>query len=181
MAKRWTADELLETVRGFQAACVITAAADLDLFTALGKTPMTVAAVAQRIKADPRATAVVLDALAALELLVKKGDVYEAPADVAELLVADAPTNVLAGVRHQGNCLRRWDQLARVVQTGRPARREPSIRCETGDCEAFIAAIAVATAITARSGAMPSSAAPLRLRHSILASLSAMNAASIAA
>ncbi len=141
MTMRWTADELLEKVRGFQAACVITAAADLDLFTALGRTPMTAERLAGRINADPRATAVLLDVLAALELLVKTGDRYEVPAEVAELLAGDAPLNVLAGVRHQGNCLRRWAQLARVVQTGRPARREPSIRGEAGDCESFIGAM----------------------------------------
>jgi len=141
MTRKWAADELLEVVRGFQAACVITAAADLDLFTALGKTPTTAGQLAQRIKADPRATAVLLDALAALELLAKQGDVYTVPADVADLMMGDAPTNILAGVRHQGNCLRRWDQLARVVQTGRPARREPSIRGDAGDCESFIIAM----------------------------------------
>ena len=141
MAGRWTADVLLETVRGFQAACVITAAADLDLFTSLGKTPATAERLAQRIKTDPRATGVLLDALAALELLVKKGDTYEVPPDIAELLTGDSPTNVLAGVRHQGNCLRRWEQLARVVQTGRPAQRAPSIRGDAGDCESFIGAM----------------------------------------
>ena len=141
MTRKWTADELLEMVRGFQAACVITAAADLDLFTALGDKPTTAGRLAQRIEADPRATAVLLDALAALELLVKRGELYEVPADIGELLSGDSPTNVLAGVRHQGNCLRRWDQLARVVQTGQPARREPSIRGEAGDCESFISAM----------------------------------------
>ncbi len=141
MTRKWTADELLEVVRGFQPACVITAAADLDLFTALADRPATAGQLAQSIAADPRATAVLLDALAGLELLRKRGDVYEVPADVAELMAPDSPTNVLAGVRHQGNCLRRWDQLARVVQTGRPARREPSIRGEAGDCESFISAM----------------------------------------
>jgi precorrin-6B methylase 2 len=141
MTTKWTADELLEKVRGFQAACIITAGADLDLFTALGDKPMTAEKLAKRISADPRATTVLLDALAALELLVKRDDRYEVPADVAELLTADSPTNVLAGVRHQGNCLRRWGQLARVVQRGRPARREPSIRGEAGDCESFIGAM----------------------------------------
>jgi precorrin-6B methylase 2 len=141
MTRRWTADELLGVVRGFQPACVITAAADLDLFTALGKTPATAGQLARRIEADPRATAVLLDALAALELLAKQGDAYMVPADIAELMTGDSPTNVLAGVRHQGNCLRRWDQLARVVQTGQPARRQPSIRGEAGDCESFIGAM----------------------------------------
>jgi precorrin-6B methylase 2 len=141
MTGQWTADELFEKVRGYQAACIITAAADLDLFTALGDAPTTAERLAKRIQADPRATAVLLDALAALELLVKKGDAYQVPADVAELLTADSPTNVLAGVRHQGNCLRRWGQLARVVQTGRPARSQASIRGEAGDCESFIEAM----------------------------------------
>jgi precorrin-6B methylase 2 len=141
MTRKWTADELLEVVRGFQAACIITAAADLDLFTTLGKTPATAGQLAQRIEADPRATAVLVDALAALELLAKQGDVYTVPADVAELMTAESPTNILAGVRHQGNCLRRWAQIARVVQTGQPARREPSIRGDSGDCESFIGAM----------------------------------------
>jgi SAM-dependent methyltransferase len=141
MTRKWTAEELLEVVRGFQAACVIMAAADLDLFAALGRTSATAGQLAQRMKADPRATAVLLDALAALELLLKKGDMYEVAADIAELLMGDSPTNVLAGVQHQANCLRRWDQLARVVQTGQPARREPSIRGEDGDCESFIVAM----------------------------------------
>jgi len=141
MGRKWTADELLEKVRGYGAACVITAAADLDLFTALGRVPATAGEAARRIEADPRAAGVLLDALAALDLLVKRGDTYEVPPEVAELLTEDSPANVLPAVRHQGNCLRRWGQLARVVQTGRPAWREPSIRGEAGDCESFIGAM----------------------------------------
>jgi hypothetical protein len=141
MTTKWTAAGLVEMVRGFQPACVITAAADLDLFTVLSKSPATAGQLAARIKTDPRATTVLLDALAALGLLSKRADIYEVPPEVTELLAEDAPRNVLAGVRHQGNCLRRWDQLARVVQTGRPAQREPSIRGEEGDCESFISAM----------------------------------------
>jgi precorrin-6B methylase 2 len=141
MSKSWTADELLETVRGFQAACVIVAAAELDVFTVLAQRPASAATLAGGIGADTRATTVLLDALVALELLRKKGERYEVPADVAELLREDSPTNVLAGVRHQGNCLRRWAQLARVVETGQPGEREPSVRGAAGDCESFIGAM----------------------------------------
>ncbi len=141
MTKKWTVDKLLEQVRGFQPACVITAAADLDLFTTLNHTPATAEGLADKMGADARATAVLLDALVALGLLAKKAGVYKVPADVAELLTADSPRNVLGGVRHQGNCLRRWDQLARVVKAGRPAQREPSIRGEAGDIASFIQAM----------------------------------------
>jgi precorrin-6B methylase 2 len=141
MARTWTVDELMEKVRGYGPACLIAATADLDLFTALGRTPATVGEAAKKIQADPHATEVLLDALVALELLVKRGDTYEVPPDVAELLTEGSPTNILPAVRHQGNCLRRWAQLARVVQTGRPAPREPSIRGQAGDCESFIGAM----------------------------------------
>ncbi len=89
MAKKWTVDKLLEQVRGFQPACVITAAADLDLFTVLNHAPATAEGLADKIAADARATAVLLDALTALGLLAKKGDAYKVPPDVAELLTAD--------------------------------------------------------------------------------------------
>ncbi len=96
-----------------------------------------------------------LDALAALGLLAKRGDRFTVPSDVAELLTEGSPTNILPGVRHQANCLRRWAQLARVVQTGRPAERTPSIRGEQADCESFIGAMnnfteAVAPQVVAR-------------------------------
>jgi len=141
MTRSWKMDELLEKVRGFQGACVIAAAAELDIFTAIGDKPATAAVVAARISGQPRATAVLLDALVALELLAKRGDAYCIPAEVADLLAQDSPINVLPGVRHQANCLRRWAQLARVIKTGQPADRTPSIRGEAGDCEAFIGAM----------------------------------------
>jgi precorrin-6B methylase 2 len=137
----WNADRLLETVRGFQAACVITAAVDLDLFTALDDAPAPAAVIAGRINADPHATEVLLDALAALGLLVKQGESFQIPPEIAELLTEGLPTSILPGVQHQANCLRRWAQLARVVRTGRPADRAPSIRGETADCESFIGAM----------------------------------------
>ncbi len=134
-------DELLEKIRGFQAASVIAAAAELNVFSALNSKPVSAEALSRRLGSDPRATAILLDALVALELLTKRGDTYGVPLKVAEMLTENSPTNVLPGVRHQANCLRRWGQLARVVKTGLPVERTPSILGETGDCESFIGAM----------------------------------------
>jgi len=141
MTRKWNADGLLEMVRGFQPACVVAAAADLDVFTALGDAPTTAVVLAERVGAAPHAMVVLLDALTALGLLAKQGDDYAVPSDVAELLAEGSPTNILVAVRHLSNCLRRWAQLAQVVQTGRPADRTPSIRGEQADCESFIGAM----------------------------------------
>jgi precorrin-6B methylase 2 len=141
MSRKWNADAVLGLIRGFQPACILAAAVDLDVFTALAGSPATAAVLAARIGADPHAAAVLLDALAALGLLTKQDDSFAVPPEVAELLTEDSPTNILPGVRHQANCLRRWAQLARVVQTGRPAERTPSVRGEQADCESFIGAM----------------------------------------
>lgn len=149
MGKSWTATGLLGAIRGFQPACIVTAAADLDVFTALGDRPVLAATLATRIHSDPRATTILLDSLVALELLDKQEDLYRVPPGVTELLSADSPVNVLAAVRLQGNCLRRWVQLAEVVRSGRPAERTPSIRGADADCEAFIGAMNDFTAAVA--------------------------------
>ncbi len=138
MAREWTADELLRLCRGFQPACVVIAAAELDVFSALKGGPAGAATLAARIGGDARATAVLLDALAAMGLLEKRGNEYHVLADVAELLTEDSPKNVLGIVRHLGNCMRRWAQLAEVVRTGTPAERRPSVRGAAGDTESFI-------------------------------------------
>ncbi|MDI6449710.1 methyltransferase [Anaerobaca lacustris] len=139
----WTETRLMDTVRAFQPACVILAAADLDVFTILGRRPMSDVALAAALDANVRATTILLDALAALELLEKDDAGYRVSPEVARLLSADSPSSVLAALRHQANCLRRWGQLARVVRDGGPAERTPSIRGEAADVEAFIGAMDV--------------------------------------
>ncbi|MCX7010797.1 MAG: hypothetical protein NTY53_26740 [Kiritimatiellaeota bacterium] len=76
MSKPWTREELLELARGFQPTCVLAAAAELDLFDALERRPLTAAQTARKITANPRAVTVLLDALVALRLLTKHGPRY---------------------------------------------------------------------------------------------------------
>jgi len=141
MVRQWTTDEIIAAGRGFQAACVLTAAAELDLFTALDEGARDAGSVAGRLGADERATRVVLDALVALEVLSKQGDQYALAPETARLLSRAGGGNVLAMLRHQGTCLRRWSQLARVVRDGGPAPRAESILDEAAEQVAFIEAM----------------------------------------
>ncbi|MEW6744639.1 MAG: methyltransferase [Planctomycetota bacterium] len=143
MSKDWSADTVLQLASSYQPVCVLAAAADLELFEAVGREPLTAAAAASKLKADLRGLTVLLNALVALELLDKRGDHYEVREPLTQLLVPGTPGSVLAMVQHQANCLRRWVQLAEVVKSGRPAVREPSVRGESADYEAFIEAMNV--------------------------------------
>jgi hypothetical protein len=137
----WTRDALLDLVRGYQAAAVLSAAADLDVFRALRDGASTAADVARGVRGDPRATTVLLDALAALGLLAKEGDRYRVPPDVAPLVAPHGADSVLHMIRHQGNSLRRWSRLAWTLRDGGPPVREPSVRGEAGDTASFVGAM----------------------------------------
>jgi len=141
MPKEWTREEILELIRTYQPACVLAAAADLDVFGTLAFRPLSAEAVARSSNCDGRATTVLLDALAALKLLNKQGGLYSVPASVLPILTEQGAGNVLAMVQHQSNCLRRWAQLAWVVKNGRPVERTPSVRGEEGDTASFIGAM----------------------------------------
>ena len=141
MNKIWIPDELLELGRSYQAAAVLGAAADLDLFEALADGARTARELARKLHADLRGLVILLDALAALRLLDKRQDRYALPAGADAFLTADGPHSILAMAQHQANCLRNWAQLAQVVKTGRPAKRMPSVRGAEGDAAAFIGAM----------------------------------------
>lgn len=141
MPKDWTADEILALARSYQSACVLAAAADLDLFSVLPDKPLDGEEVARRLSADHRGTRIILDALVALQLLDKREGRYVLAAGLRQVLTHEQPRSVLAMAQHQANCLRRWAQLAGVVQSGMPAERESSIRGEEADEIAFVGAM----------------------------------------
>ena len=139
--RQQSAMEINELVRGYQAGCVIMAAAELELFDRMGGGPFTASQAAEKLQSDLRGITVLLDALAALQLLVKQGQRYESAGNVAEVLTAKGSGSMLAMVQHQANCLRRWSHLAEVVKTGRPAPRQAGIRGAQADYASFIEAM----------------------------------------
>jgi len=141
MAGKWTAENLMNATGAYQGACVVFAAAELDIFSILDETSMTAQALAAKLVADERATTILLDALAAMGLLVKEDAKYSLACGVAELLTEGGDGNVLGMVRHRANCLRRWVQLAQVVKSGKPPEPHPSLRGAEADRAAFIAAM----------------------------------------
>jgi SAM-dependent methyltransferase len=140
MTATWTQDKLLELVRGFQPACVVAAAADLNLFSCLTSQPTEVSCLAQTLDADTRGLRILLDALVALELIVKEDAGYSVTEPVKGFMSAETDASLLAGVQHLANCLRNWSQLASTIKTGRPSDRVPSVRGVEGDTESFIQA-----------------------------------------
>lgn len=143
MSGAWTAESVQSLSRQFQAASVLVAAADLDLFSVLKAGPADAHAVAMTCGCDVRAMTILLDALTALQMLEKDANRYAVPASLEALLTSGNPESVLAMIQHQGTCLRRWAQLPHVVKRGRPAERVPGARGPEGDQASFIEAMHV--------------------------------------
>ena len=161
--KTWTPDGLLELGRSYQFAAVYAAAADLELFDALAGGMLTAKQLTRRLRCDPRSLVILLDALVALRLLTKRAGRYSLPAGAATFLTSDGPRSILAMAQHQANCLRNWAQLAKVVKTGRPAKRMPSVRGADGDAAAFIGAMHNVSAPVANN--VIRDVKPLRFHH----------------
>lgn len=137
----WTADMILETARQYQAPAVLLAAAELDVFDHLRGGTASAADLASKLQCDQRGMQILLDALTAMHLIHKSEDRYELSAALGGRLTAEGRDSVVGMLRHQANCFRSWGELARVVKTGAPAARRPSVRGGEGDTESFIEAM----------------------------------------
>jgi len=132
---------LLEIAESFMAACVLGAAAELDLFTLLADQPASAEQITTRIKGDRRCTEVLLDAAVSLDLLDKNDGIYTTPQPLIPYLTSSGKETALPMVLHRMNVLRGWVQLPWVAKSGVPFPRQSSIRGPLADREAFVAAM----------------------------------------
>ena len=88
-------EQILQFAGGYRFLAVLGAAAELNLFTLLGDESLAAEPIAIRLRSNLRATAVLLDALAALGLLEKQGENYRVPADLRPWLTENAPGTAL--------------------------------------------------------------------------------------
>lgn len=133
--------QILDIAAAFRPACVLGAAAELDVFTRIGGRSVSAEGLAEELEADLRASTILLDALAALGLLEKSEGRYAVPAALRAWLTASTPETLLPMILHNMNVLRAWAQLAWVVKAGIPAPRTASIRGPQADRDAFVAAM----------------------------------------
>jgi len=109
-----TPDSLLTLGRGFQESRVLLTGAELDLFTLLARETLDAPEVARRLGADLRALTVLLDALAAMEVLEKKEGRYRTAPEAA-CLSAEAPDSIHPMLLHAAALWARWTTLTNRV------------------------------------------------------------------
>ena len=101
--------------RAFMESRVLLTGAELDLFSLLAAAPLTAEQIAERIGANRRALTILLDALAAMGLLIKRDGCYQAEPSAARLLSADSPDSILPIIQHNVDLWERWGRLTGKV------------------------------------------------------------------
>jgi predicted O-methyltransferase YrrM len=112
---KWNQEAIMGLSRGFMESRVLLTGAELDLFTLTATAPLTAEQIDARIGADRRALTIVLDALAAMGLLIKQNGAYQTEPSAARLLAADSPDSLLPIIQHNIDLWERWGRLTGKV------------------------------------------------------------------
>lgn len=122
----WDPGALLELSGYYWKTCALHAGVKLGVFTALGNESLNSEALAGRIGADDRALAMLLNALAAMGLLTKTGDVYSNTEAGRKFLSKESPQYVGHIIMHHHHLMFSWAELDQGVMTGKPVRSRAS-------------------------------------------------------
>ena len=110
-------DHLDQMIRSYWPSRCILTALELDIFTAVGD-GANAEQIGTKIHANARAVRMLLNALVALGLLAKSGDVYSNTAESARFFVQGSKDNHRNGLLHIANIWHRWSTLTDAVRRG---------------------------------------------------------------
>lgn len=125
-AQEMNPGKLLEISGSYWRTCALHAGVKLDVFTAIGDKPLSADSVAEKLSADTRGLAMLLNALAAMGLLEKKGESYANTPAAAAFLSKNSPRYIGFIIMHHYHLVESWFRLERAVITGRPVRTRTS-------------------------------------------------------
>jgi len=141
-----TPEAVLDLARNFMESRIFLSGAELNLFTILTPAPLSAQEVASRIRADLRALTILLDALAALGFLLKRGEAYQCPPSISPFLSTDSPKSVLPMVLHMASVWGKWSGLTSVVRGSQSSNKAGVSYEGAGELRAFIGAMDVIAA-----------------------------------
>lgn len=134
-------EKILKLAQAFMESRILLSAAELNLFTILGKTPQSAQEVAVKIKGDAQALSSLLNAVTAMGLLAKKDEKYHCEPSVAQFLAEDSPASVLPMVLHMASLWSRWSRLTGIAEGIPAAKKQFDFSRNEGELKAFIGAM----------------------------------------
>ena len=134
--------KLMSMASGHVEARIVQAALNLGVFDALAGTPSTAHQIADRLKLDRRATELLLNALAALQLLHKRAEQYDLVEAASRYLVAGSSEYLGGMIRFEAMLWQAWEHLPESIRSGKPARPPQMYQNDPAETAIFIDAMA---------------------------------------
>jgi SAM-dependent methyltransferase len=128
--EEWNPGKLLEISGNYWKSCTLQAGVVLDIFTIIGNQPLSGREIAQRLNGNPRGVVMLLNALAAMNLLIKKEEVYSNTPTAYSFLAKESPQYIGHIIKHHHHLMESWVQLDKGVITGKPVRTRASFSNE---------------------------------------------------
>ncbi len=126
--EEWNVGALLQLSGSYWETCTLHAAVKLDLFSAIEEGSSRPEQIAERFGLHLRGVTTLLNALAAMGLLVKLGDVYANVEASRSLLVKSSPQYLGHMIMHHHHLVEAWSRLDQSVRSGSPVGKNASER-----------------------------------------------------
>jgi len=133
--------KLMRLAGGHVEARLTQTALELTIFDALENSAATAEAVANRLKLEPKATELLLNALASLELLHKRAEYFSLTEAAAKYLLKSSPQYVGAMIRFESLLWTCWEKLPEAIRSGQPVRPSNMYQDHPAETEIFINAM----------------------------------------
>ena len=133
----WHPGTLLQVSGSYWQTCTLHAGVKLDVFSALADAPQTAKALGARIDADQRGLGMLLNALTAMDLLVKVKDRFDLTDAARRFLVKSSSDYIGYMILHHHHLVESWSRMDEAVQSGQPNRSSAS-RGDDSRREAFL-------------------------------------------
>ena len=134
--------ELARINSSYAEARILQTAVTLGLFDQLDAAGRPAAAISVAAGTNARATELLLNALVAMRLIRKDGELYKESEVSRTYLTSTPPTSYAGFVRFDASLWALWGNLAATVRTGKPARDPDMFQSSAEDTTRFIDAMA---------------------------------------
>jgi len=117
---------LLELSGSYWRTCTLHTGVKLGIFTAIGPDTLSCEDINKKIKADQRGLALLLNALSAMGLLIKKDEAYRNSPAALNFLSKDSPRYIGFIIMHHHHLMDSWQNMGKAVMEGGPIRKRAS-------------------------------------------------------
>ena len=129
--EEWNPGKLLGLSGNYWIACALHAGVKLGIFSLISNQSLSGQEIAAKLNGDPRGVSMLLNALAAMDLLIKKDGAFSNTPFSSSFLSKESPQYIGFMIMHHHHLMPSWAKLDQAVLTGRPVGGRASFEDET--------------------------------------------------